>query len=216
MEELVDCPACSGSGLDSYKCCDGGEVPCERCDGDGVIWVRDDSLTGHSEYVCPRCRGERYLPCREPGCENGFITIACRICNGVKRVSSAVSIDYQAHQIALRMEEEEKRQREEAERIAAWEQAKAANEGTEAAVQEVFVPPTGIRPTSQAIALGRGIAGAAIGLVIVAISFALWTGLVGTKHPLLMLVALIWGIANFIGLIAAPIVGFFIGSSSGD
>lgn len=56
-----------------------------------------------------------------------------------------------------------------------------------------------------------GAIGSLLGILVLGVSVICWQGLIGTKNPLLMIVAIIWGLVNLIGIVGFPLLGFAIG-----
>jgi len=61
---MATCPSCGGDGYDESS-------PCERCSGDGEVWVPDpDPLNRYEMGVgdwetCPQCNGSGHHKCPE-------------------------------------------------------------------------------------------------------------------------------------------------------
>ncbi len=59
-----------------------------------------------------------------------------------------------------------------------------------------------------------GLLGAACGVFLLVLSIMGCGSLAGTKNPLLMLIAIVWGFINLIGFVAFPIIGCYLGYTS--
>ncbi len=85
---LRNCPDCGGRGqvrIDCWHCNGYGKEDCERCGGDGEVWVRDGTTLG-TVARCNVCHGSRQVRCdycNGSGNELG----TCPICNGSGQMS---------------------------------------------------------------------------------------------------------------------------------